>query len=291
MKNDFAAFILSHGRPENVYTVNTLKKCGYTGDFFIVIDDEDASGNGYRKKYGKKVIVFNKKEIADKTDEGDNFDNRRTTTHARNAIFEIATRLGYKYFLALDDDYTDFVYKFNSSDKYQERRILGLDKLFGFFCNYLENSGATSVAMAQNGDFIGGAASGFAKKIKPKRKCMNTFFCATSRPFVFFSRLNEDVNTYMSLGNRGHLFMTIPQVAIIQKQTQSTKGGMTDAYIDGGTYVKSFYTVMYCPSFCKVAMMGDKHKRIHHRISWRHAVPVILSESYKKGAKTGTKQG
>jgi len=27
---DFAVFILTHGRPDNVKTLSTLKKCGYT---------------------------------------------------------------------------------------------------------------------------------------------------------------------------------------------------------------------------------------------------------------------
>jgi len=99
---------------------------------------------------------------------------------------------------------------------------------------------------------------------------------------MFLSRLNEDVNTYLSLGNRGDLFFTINQLQLNQLATQKNKGGMTDAYLEGGTYVKSFYTVMYCPSFTKVTIMGSKNKRLHHRISWINAVPVIIDEKYKK---------
>jgi len=291
MRSDFAAFILSHGRPDKVHTYKSLMRAGYTGKVYVIIDNEDESRAQYEKKYGAEVVVFDKKKMADKTDEGDNFDNRRTTTHVRNAIFEKAKELGFKYFVALDDDYTDFVYKFNADNQYKEKHIMSIDNVFSTLVKYLELTGASSVAMAQNGDYIGGAGSSFAKKLKPKRKCMNTFVCSTERPFMFFSRLNEDVNTYMTLGNRGQLFMTIPQVAIIQKQTQATMGGMTEAYLDGGTYVKSFYTVMYCPSFCRVSMMGDKHRRVHHKIRWKNAVPVILHERYCKGLKTGQKQG
>jgi hypothetical protein len=39
---------------------------------------------------------------------------------------------------------------------------------------------------------------------------------------------------------------------------------------------------MYCPSFVKVSMMGEKHRRIHHRVSWKNAVPVIIDEKHKK---------
>lgn len=40
MRN-FAVFILSHGRAGNVKTYQTLINQGYTGNIYIVIDDED----------------------------------------------------------------------------------------------------------------------------------------------------------------------------------------------------------------------------------------------------------
>ena len=35
MDNNFAVFILTHGRPDNVKTLQTLKKCGYTGAIYL----------------------------------------------------------------------------------------------------------------------------------------------------------------------------------------------------------------------------------------------------------------
>ena len=69
-----------------------------------------------------------------------------------------------------------------------------------------------------------------------------------------------------------------------QKQTQSNKGGMTDIYINQGTYVKSFYTVMMMPSSVKVGLMGNsmETKRLHHIINWNNTVPKIIKESFKK---------
>jgi hypothetical protein len=111
---------------------------------------------------------------------------------------------------------------------------------------------------------------------------MNSFFCSTDKPFKFFSRLNEDVNTYITLGNRGHLFFTINQVMLSQVQTQGSSGGMTEAYLDYGTYVKSFYSVMYMPSSVKVKMMNTTHKRLHHSVTWKHTTPCILREEIKR---------
>ena len=60
MRSDFCAFILSHGRAENVITYTLLRRCGYTGRIFIVIDNEDSMCDDYKERYGDDVIVFNK---------------------------------------------------------------------------------------------------------------------------------------------------------------------------------------------------------------------------------------
>ena len=147
--------------------------------------------------------------------------------------------------------------------------------------DFLEETNAYTVAFGQGGDFIGGKDSSLAKA-KIKRKAMNSFFCSTERPFKFFGSINEDVNTYCKLGSQGKLFMTIRDVSLKQKNTQSTKGGMTDEYLDNGTYIKSFYSIITNPSCVKIFGMETTNSRIHHRVNWNTAVPKILSDRYKK---------
>jgi len=280
---DYTVFIISNNRPNKVYTDIMLKKYNYTGTSYIVLDDEDKSVNEYIKNFGAdRIKIFNKKEIADKTDEGNNFDNRRTTTHARNACFDIAEQLGYKYFLVLDDDYTVFRYRY--IDKYVTKGYVNnLDNLFLQTFKFYKNNNFISIAFAQGGDFIGGESCGLLKNyIYNGRKCMNSFFCSTDRRFWFLGQLNEDVNTYVTYGNKGGLFLTIPFVGLEQKATQLTNGGMTDAYLKYGTYVKSFTTVMMQPSSVFVAMMGFTKNRLHHRVIQRNTVPMIVKEMYKK---------
>lgn len=276
METKFAAFILTHGRPHNVATYETLKKCGYTGRVYIIIDDEDTCADEYMRLYADTVVQFSKKKIAETFDEGDNFNNRKAIIYARNACFEIAKNLGLTHFIQLDDDYTQFIYKFDSNGTYSEKPIKNLDSVFASLLMYYDKINCFSLAMAQNGDFIGGKNGKWAKEIGPHRKAMNTFICSVNRKFNFFGRLNEDVNTYTNLGYRGKLFLTIPNIAIIQKTTQANRGGMTETYLNGGTYLKSFYSVMYTPSAVKISMMGDKHRRIHHRIKWENCVPKII---------------
>lgn len=277
----FAVFILSHGRADRIHTLKSLERGNYTGDWYIVIDNEDKTADEYYARYGDRVIMFDKLEQSRKFDTADNFQDRRTIVYARNACFDIAERLGIEYFLELDDDYTAFHSRYIDGQKFSHRNINDLDHIFDLMIDFLEDSGALTVAFAQGGDFIGGANNGnFHKGLL--RKAMNTFFCKTANRFQFFGRINEDVNTYVRLGSVGKLLLTVCDVSIVQMQTQSNAGGMTDVYLLSGTYLKSFYTVMYCPSCVKVAMMGGGHKRLHHQVEWRYAVPKILSSRWKK---------
>jgi len=281
MRDDFAVFILTNNRPDKVITYNTLRKQNYTGKIYLLVDNEDKTVDQYRERYGDEVIVFDKAKVAEYVDRGDNQPHFRGVVFARNAIFDIARGLGLKYFLELDDDYTHFAYKFRSDLTYYERKCWRLDDLFEALLDYYISTPAVTLAMAQNGDYIGGSESGYGKELRLHRKAMNSFFCDVDRPFKFMGRINEDVNAYTWLGRMGKLFLTVPNVSLAQKTTQQNSGGLTELYLDTGTYVKSFYTVLYAPSCTKVAEMGDKHKRIHHRISWNNAVPKILSEEWR----------
>lgn len=280
---DFAVFILTHGRPDNVKTYTTLKKCGYTGLIYFIVDNEDITINNYIDNFGKEyVIVFDKKYYADNVDEGNNFDERRTITHARNACFDIAEELQITYFIQLDDDYNDFQYKLIIEDKDIRKSINNLDFIFFKLLYFYNTINALSIAFAQEGDFLGGINNGNGSYRFSKRKCMNSFLCSTKRRFKFVGAMNEDVNTYTTLGSRGELFLTIANIALNQSPTQSQKSGITDMYLRFGTYCKAFTTLMMQPSSVKVSMMRSNNPRIHHSINWKTTVPCIINKKYKQ---------
>ena len=279
--NNFAVFILSNGRPDKVYTYSTLRRAGYTGKIFILIDNLDPAGDQYRELYGDEVIVFDKKKTAEQFDIADNFDSLRGVVYARNANFKIAEELGLKYFLQLDDDYNSFQYRFDQNYEYRYLLIRNLDKVFRALLDFFIVSGASSVAMAQGGDFIGGSEAAMAQAVMLKRKCMNSFFCSVERPFSFPGRINEDTTAYTYLGALGYLMFTVNQVILVQHVTQSNPGGLTELYLDSGTYVKSFYSVMFQPSSIRVRPMNYKNPRLHHSVAWDLTVPKILRESVR----------
>lgn len=278
----FAVFILTHGRADNVLTYETLRSGGYTGPVYFIIDNLDEQAEKYRQNFGaENVIVFDKPASVAEVDTMDNLQGMNVVVFARNQCHKIAESLGLTHFLELDDDYDVFCFRWVENGLLKQRTCRTLDALFSNVLDCLDVTGASTIALSQNGDFIGGAGSSFYYK-RVARKAMNSFFCRTDRPFRFMGRINEDTNAYTFLGSQGLLFFTITEASLHQTETQQSDGGLTEVYLDLGTYVKSFYTVMLCPSCAKIATMGNRFRRVHHAISWGHAVPCILSEGWKK---------
>lgn len=289
---NFAMFILTHGRPDSVYTYDSLIKCGYTGPIYLLCDDEDKALPQYRLKFGEdKVKVFSKKDYmpgpGKPWDTGDNFTHTRAIVYARNAVYDVAESMGIKYFMQMDDDYLTFRYRTDESFRYQDRIVVNLDGIIKAMLKYLiAVPQMKSIAMAQGGDLIGGEENSYVQSIMLRRKAMNTWLCATDRRILFVGRMNEDCTAYTLHGREGDLFLTHFITMITPAQTQALAGGMTELYADQGTYVKSFYTVMYAPSCCKIGSLGSSHKRIHHSLSWNNLCPKILRERHKSKAKT-----
>ena len=282
--SDFAAFILCHGRPERTPTWESLRKYGYTGPIYIICDDEDNTLQEYIDVYGEEwVKIFNKDEMLNYFDPMDTTGDKRCAVYARNACYMIANNLGLKYFCQFDDDYVGIPYRWSEDDDvlYRSKRA-NLDDVIEAYIEFLEtNENIYSVAFAQPGDLIGGANSRLYIN-KYRRKCMNSWICKTDRILQFNGTMNDDTNCFTLNGSRGKLFFTFPFIMIDQPPTQQEEGGMTDMYLGAGTYQKTWYTILQCPSFVKVGMMGDRYYRIHHQIDYEHAYPMIISGRYKK---------
>lgn len=147
MRDDFCAFILTHGRPDRVHTYDTLMRAGYTGKVFIVIDDEDKTEAEYRKRFGDKAIQFCKADYAAMLDEADNTGGRVSTLYARAALFDIAPAVGCKYFVQLDDDYTEFKFRFGKGGEYKYQTFRATcDHVFSELVDFLES---TQVSQSQ----------------------------------------------------------------------------------------------------------------------------------------------
>lgn len=279
-----AAFILTHGRPARVLTYNTLRRFGWTRPIYLIVDDEDETVPEYRARYGEQVIQFSKAAIEPHIDTADSLTDRRSPLYARNASHAIANELGLDYYWQLDDDYSDFRWRYEEDGHLVSHPVRRLDDVFDALAGFLDSGNTTCVAMSQSGDAIGGLAGW--KKRPLRRKAMNSFIIRRDRQFPFVGRLNDDVNTYVSHGGRGHLFWTIMQVRLHQMPTQQHDGGITELYKALGTYAKSFYTVMMAPSSVTIRTIGPASPRMHHFIDSEKAYPKLISDRYRKPDRT-----
>lgn len=282
---NYAVFVLSHGRPNNIKTIKTLRNSGYTGRVYVIIDDEDKTQQEYLKNYGSDVIVFNKTKVASTCEKMDNFNIKKVILYARNACFEIARSIGLDYFFEYDDDYVSILHRWvDDNDILHSQPVRNLDDVFIAMIQALNETQFDTIAFTQGGDFIGSSKS--YEKNSYKRKAMNTFlFKVHTKPtegVKFIGTFNEDVNLYLNEGKKGRLFAQIADIMITQLQTQSNAGGITETYKNFGTYVKSFYSVIVHPSACKISTLGPTNSRVHHHITWKNAVPKILSPELKK---------
>ena len=280
---DFAVFILTHGRAKTISTYRALRDGGYTGKVYIVIDNEDDQEDLYRQKFGDMVIQFDKRDYLEKTDLGDLDDDRRIGVFARNFIQDEAKRLGYKFHLQLDDDVHGFTYRFPQGDVLRALRCQHLDEVFAGMVEYMKETPITSLSFALSAYNMGGVNGSINEGMT--RKTMTTFLMRADDVQYFNMRMNDDITTSLINGMRGKLYYSYLPVEVEVDKTQVQSGGMTDIYQKNGTYRKSFYSVMCCPSCVKVSAMGITDYRIHHTIKWNNAVPKLLSQRWSKHAQ------
>lgn len=282
-RNDFAVFILSHGRANEILTVNMLKRGNYTGDWYVVIDNEDDQEEIYREKFGEHILQFDKKAEAEKTDTGDLDNDRRVGVFARNAIQDMAKEMGYKYHLQLDDDFRYLYLRFptGKGSSLTSIEVKNLDRLFEILLDFMDSTPVSWISFALSSDYLGGKNSNrYRKKLLPKT--MGSFLMRADDIVRFKMRMNDDITTCIGTWEIGKPNYTIMYIQVNTPETQAMKGGMTDIYTDNGTYRKSFYSVMMHPGYVKIAKQGIKFFRIHHEIRWNGCTPMVLNEKWRK---------
>lgn len=74
-------------------------------------------------------------------------------------------------------------------------------------------------------------------------------------------------------------FLTYVRHALRQQRADYL---LLSSWCYGGTYVKTFYSVVYAPSCVKVATMGVTNQRCHHHVNWNACCPKIINEKWRK---------
>lgn len=278
MRDDFAVFIITHKRPDNQMTLKTLKKGGYTGKIYFIVDDEDPTIPEYIKLYGEEnVKIFHK---TNNFDLGDNLlDHKGVPVYARNECFGIAKELGLNYFVQLDDDYHRIDLRYVDGGKLRAKNINDFDRLFSSMVDFLQIDPIYCVAFAVDGDFIGGVKGKYSDGLY--RNARNSFFCRADRPFEFLGRINEDVTTPAYNNMLGRLFFTNMHVRVMLYDHEKNKGGSTEQYKDVNLYWNYFYPVLFVPSAISIVC---GRKGFIKSVKWDSLTPKILEERWRKNA-------
>jgi hypothetical protein len=272
--------IVTHRRPDAQHTLRALQAAGSKLPVVLVVDDLDPTIDDLESRHPGQVRVFSKAAYAARVDAAWQ-PTGRSVLEARAAVWDLAAAEGWSHFVMLDDDYRRFFVAATSNVGRAEFVIeSGLDRIFSAMFRILDMAPSVDlVAIAQTGDFYGKPIDvGF-------RKVMNAYACRTDRRVDFLGELNDDVNMYLTRGARGRVLITHPGALVQQGLTQQFKGGLTELYLDTGTYQKSMISVVVAPSCVKVRTLvghGGGEGRPHHKINWHAAVPKIIRERWRK---------
>lgn len=279
MLNNFAIFILSHGRANDMETVKAIQNAGYTGKWFVVVDDLDSQQELYKEKYGDNVIVFDKKLWAEKTDTVTNTGELRSPVFARNAITEIAKEKGLKYYAEFDDDLKTFQFRYNDNGKLAGKPIKNLNEVIEVMLEFQEASGATSVGFASGGGFIGGTEGRFKQGIL--RSIHQAYILRTDKQIEFKGLLNEDGIATEFCNSTGRLAFELCLVTQTCPARSTNEGGLNELYKANDEYIRAFYSIIAFPNNLKII---QRNGTITLQRKTDTAMPKIISERWKKYA-------
>lgn len=281
MRNDFAIFITTHGRANKQTTLNTFKSLGYTGRWYLMIDDTDTQYDEYVANYGlEHIVVFNKQHFIDRTDCCQSVPQTKAVVFARNAVECVAPILGHQYYMIVDDDVTNLRLRYPEEGSLKSAKLTNcIDQILESVVQYIEDTGVACVTFGFTNTYRGGVASveNFTSR---NRMCAELFIRNGNIPVKWRANFVEDLITSIDLGIRGDVcFQFIPIQLELCMSEGTVQGGMSAAYNETGRF--KFYSMpaMIYPNCVSVAFDGVKWKT---RTRAEYAVPKIISSRFRK---------
>lgn len=278
MNNKFGIFILSHGRAGNVKTYHTLKKAGYTGDIYVVVDDEDSQKDKYKEEFGEYCLEFCKQEYMDKADTISTDGTRISALFARMAIMDFAKGMDYDYYCMLDDDIEKIVYRYPIKNSLKGMDVVRADYMFDCIVNFMRCAKLKVLGLQLAEGLIGGLY-GIYKNGLLNQVLAGSYIFSKDTDFRFFGSVNEDTVATLDYLSRGGLAWRLGCITIKTPERGSNGGGLSEDYAKKNWYYIDMHAVIVSPWCCKI----DVNNENRQKIDMRFARPKILSEKYKRG--------
>lgn len=285
MRDDFAVLILTHGRAHEQKTYTALRKQGYTGKCYFVLDNMDEQADEYKSIYGEEnVLIFDKEEAWQKTDTFFNKKNLLAVVFARNASFQLAKNVGLKWFVNCDDDIENFSLKVPIKGKLITKNISQFDHVLESMIGFMEATSSDCLGISEEGCFVGGVNESVKKGLQ--WSCTHWFLMNVNSPLRFRGQYLEDMLFSIETEKMAKLVystMLVSQRLPSLKAVKKQEGGMHETYkADGGAnnYVAMFSCVIANPDCFKIKRSSDgTWKRSMRQDAFR---AKIINEKYKK---------
>lgn len=250
MMDDFAIFILTHGRPYNQRTLEALANSGYTGEYYLVIDNLDTAREDYYRLYGNRVLEFDKTEYVKKTDTGLTNPWINFAVFARNAIEDIAKKLGFRFFGMFDDDLLKFRFRYFENDMLLSLPVVNLDKVISSYLEFMETANIACSCFGVSNNFIGGKKN--VKLYTPSsnsfRLCFNSYIRNAKFDVSWAPNMCEDRITSIFHNMRGQVWQQLLFVQVDMAPLYGEiDGGNSFVYRSLDDFTKVFFPVVTNP--------------------------------------------
>ena len=141
MRNNFASFIASYGKPDNIPTYNCLKKLNAKYPIYIVIGVDDPKYDEYIRNWPNNLVIFDKRDYIDEVDEiGLYSKTHKVCTYSRLAIDDFADELDYRYVGYLFDDINSMNLRYVNGDKVSSIGQYNIDDIIDIYISLLNSS-------------------------------------------------------------------------------------------------------------------------------------------------------
>lgn len=274
-------YIISKERPI-CRTAKLLNRIGYTGDFYICIQEDDKHKQQYIENFGEdKIITYDYYEQIPQTDFLDNYGNEKTgVVVVRNIIPKIAKSMGCKRYWILDDDITSFRYF-----KYKEGKFktindgAKLEKIFYMISEFGHKTNILKCGFKRDGGMWAPNPFKFEHYVV---QIMNLDVNAPP----FRGRLAEDDVHDLSLLHQGKLIFNFPSITYTCSEFDTNKdgGGLNDMYQTFGMYRRFAYILLVCPI---LIFRIRKFRKLNKKVPYENLIPKVINEKYKKEVNDG----
>ena len=286
MRDDFAIFICTHGRPNNQHTLNMLLKANYTGRWYLVLDDTDSTIQQYIDNYNpSNIIIFNKNYYinSDVYDNGDNVLHEKCILYAKRAVEDIAKSLGLSYFAVVDDDFIKLSLRYPEDGKLKRMIVTDIDSVLSAYIELLSH-GITALGFGAVATYCDGVDAFDAKHLSKRYLPYQFILRNASVDVKWTSWMAEDDVTELQSGAVGNLWLVIPYIMQETKPIGDTtaSGGMVDTYKNADTYTLNFNAVKNCPY--RISLRQRKDGKLILSRKYDICFPKLISGRYRNDA-------